>query len=124
MNEHFLGLRTTIYHVPNLNDAKDWYGKAFGSKPYFDEPFYVGFNISGYELGLLPSDISASEKTTNIEALWGVDDIHKEHNRLISFGATEHQKPGNVGGEIMVSSVKDPWGNLIGLIFNPHFKLP
>ena len=47
-----LGLRTTVYKVDNLNDAKAWYTKAFEVKPYFDEPYYVGFNIQGYELGL------------------------------------------------------------------------
>ena len=47
-----LGLRTVIYHVPDLPRAKEWYAKAFGVKPYFDEPFYVGFSVGGYELGL------------------------------------------------------------------------
>jgi len=49
-----LGLRTVIYHVPDLQRAKAWYSTAFGVQPYFDEPFYVGFNIGGYELGLDP----------------------------------------------------------------------
>src|SRR2546426_7717980 len=49
-----LGLRTVIYHVPDLPRAKQWYSAAFGVKPYFDEPFYVGFNIGGFELGLDP----------------------------------------------------------------------
>ena len=50
-----LGLRTTIYQVPDLAAAKAWYTKAFAKAPYFDEPFYVGFNIGGFELGLLPA---------------------------------------------------------------------
>jgi catechol 2,3-dioxygenase-like lactoylglutathione lyase family enzyme len=45
-----LGLRTAIYRVPDLAKAKAWYAKAFGTQPYFDEPFYVGFSIGGYEL--------------------------------------------------------------------------
>jgi catechol 2,3-dioxygenase-like lactoylglutathione lyase family enzyme len=49
-----LGLRTVIYHVSDLKRAKEWYSSAFGLQPYFDEPFYVGFNIGGYELGLDP----------------------------------------------------------------------
>lgn len=49
-----LGLRTVVYKVKELNKAKDWYSKAFAQEPYFDEPFYVGFNIGGYELGLQP----------------------------------------------------------------------
>ena len=51
-----LGLRTTIYKVSDLLKAKSWYAKAFETQPYFDEPFYVGFNIGGYELGLLPEE--------------------------------------------------------------------
>lgn len=52
-----LGLRTAIYHVPDLARAKAWYAEAFGVAPYFDEPFYVGFSVGGYELGLDP-DVS------------------------------------------------------------------
>src|SRR5439155_548803 len=49
-----LGLRTVIYHVPDLERATAWYSSVFGVQPYFDEPFYVGFNVGGYELGLDP----------------------------------------------------------------------
>ena len=48
------GLGTVIYHVTDLNRAKAWYANAFQQQPYFDQPFYVGFNIAGYELGLDP----------------------------------------------------------------------
>lgn len=119
-----LGLRTTIYKVPDLQKAKDWYTKAFGTKPYFDEPFYVGFNIAGYELGLIPDEMPGEVKSDNVLSYWGVDKIQAEYDRLISLGAREHEKPNNVGGEIMTASVKDPWNNTIGLIFNPEFKLP
>ena len=50
----FLGLRTAIYHAPELEKAKAWYAEVLGSAPYFDQPFYVGFNVGGYELGLQP----------------------------------------------------------------------
>ena len=66
-----LGLRTVIYHAPDLARVKTWYSDAFGITPYFDEPFYVGFDVGGYELGLNPNP--------------------------------------------------DPFGNIIGLIYNPHF---
>lgn len=118
------GLRTTIYKVDNLNKAKEWYTQAFGTPPYFDEPFYVGFNIGGYELGLLPETIPAKKKSDNVCAYWGVDDIHKVYTHLLNLGATENEKPTNVGGELMVATIKDPWGNAIGIIYNPDFKLP
>ena len=118
-----IGLRTTIYNVEDLNAAKEWYSKAFDTNPYFNEPFYVGFNISGYELGLLPQE-NAISKGENVLSYWGVDDIQKAFQNLLDLGATEFEKPNNVGGDIMVAAVKDPWQNIIGIIFNPHFKLP
>lgn len=119
----FLGLRTCIYKVSDLAKATIWYTKAFGITPYFNEPFYVGFNIGGYELGLQPEDDSEVSKSENVLTYWGVDDIEGVYSRLIEQGATSHEVPTNVGGELMVATVKDPWGNLIGVIYNPSFKL-
>ena len=50
----FLGLRTATYHVDDIEKGKAWYSELLGVKPYFDQPFYVGFNVAGYELGLQP----------------------------------------------------------------------
>jgi lactoylglutathione lyase len=119
-----LGLRTTIYKVMDLAKAKAWYAEAFRSKPYFDEPYYVGFNIGGYELGLIPDEQPAPTKTDNVLSYWGVASIKTEYSRLLKLGASEHEAPHNVGGELMVASVLDPWGNVVGLIYNPYFKLP
>jgi lactoylglutathione lyase len=118
-----LGLRTTIYNVGDLAAAKAWYAKAFRTEPYFDEPFYVGFNIGGYELGLLPEEEPTKDKTPSVLSYWGVEDITSEYKHLLSLGATTHEAPHSVGGPLMVSTVFDPWGNLVGLIFNPAFKL-
>jgi len=118
-----LGLRTTIYKVPDLNEGKAWYSKAFETDPYFDEPFYVGFNIAGYELGLLPVEEPEGERMESILSYWGVEDIHAAYEQMLKLGATEHEAPTNVGGELMVAAVKDPWGNIVGLIYNPYFKL-
>jgi predicted enzyme related to lactoylglutathione lyase len=118
-----LGLRTTIYKVGNIDNAKEWYSKAFGVTPYFDEPFYVGFNIGGYELGLQPEEQTGVEKGDSVLSYWGVKDVDEAYNHLLQLGATEHEKPQNVGGEIVVATIKDPWGNIIGFIYNPEFKL-
>ncbi len=48
------GLRTVVYHVEELEQARQWYTNVLGHGPYFDQPFYVGFNVGGYELGLSP----------------------------------------------------------------------
>ena len=51
----FLGLRTVVYYVDDIKKARDWYSSVVG-EPYFDEPFYVGFNVRGFELGLHPDE--------------------------------------------------------------------
>lgn len=116
------GLRTVIYKVPDIASSKKWYAEAFGTPPYFDEPFYVGFNIGGYELGLQPEENTPNEQTDNVVAYWGVEDVPTEIKRFVGLGAIVHEQPTEVGGGIVVASVKDPWGNTIGLIYNPHFK--
>lgn len=122
MKKKILGLRTTIYRVDDIQKAKKWYANAFEAQPYFDEPFYVGFNIAGYELGLQP-DAVKGQKGDHVITYWGVEDIEKEYKRFLEAGAKEHEPPQNVGGEVVVASVKDPWDNVIGLICNPEFKL-
>lgn len=121
-NDNIKGLRTASYCVSDLNKAKEWYSKAFDTTPYFDEPFYVGFNISGYELGLLPKE--QTNKIESVVAYWAVDNINTHYDRLIELGAKNHEEPNDVGDGIMVAVVKDPWDNLIGLIYNPYFKAP
>ena len=118
-----LGLRTTIYKVGDIQKAKNWYAKVFNTEPYFDEPFYVGFDIGGYELGLQPEEIPSTNKIESVVTYWGVEDIQAVYDSFIELGATENEKPYNVGGDLMTATVKDPWGNVIGFIYNPEFKL-
>jgi predicted enzyme related to lactoylglutathione lyase len=117
-----LGLRTVAYKVANIAEAKTWYTKAFGHEPYFDEPFYVGFNIGGYELGLQPAD-EKNITGNSVITYWGVDDINEALQQMIDLGAVKEDEPMDVGGGVIVASVTDPWQNVIGLIYNPHFKL-
>jgi predicted enzyme related to lactoylglutathione lyase len=119
---NFLGLRTVIYHVANLDVAKDFYTKILGIPPYFDEPFYVGYAVAGYELGLQSIE-SDKHPADSVEAYWGVDDIHAAYQQLLADGATPHAAPNEVGGDIWVAMLKDPSENIIGIIKNPHFKL-
>lgn len=115
------GLRTLLYPAPDLARAKEWYARAFGVAPYFDEPFYVGFNIGGFELGLLP-DAPVANPPAGTIGYWGVGDAHAAHARLLELGAHTYEAPHDVGGGIIVASVVDPFGNLLGLIQNPHFN--
>jgi lactoylglutathione lyase len=119
----FLGLRTVKYDVADIAKAKEWYTKVFGVEPYFDQPeFYVGYNIGGYELGLTPEPKAGSKREPAGVAYWGVEDAHAAYKRLIELGATPVSEVQDVGGGILVGEVRDPFGNVIGVIYNPHFK--
>lgn len=113
-----LGLRSVIYPAPNLAAAKGWYSKVLDQAPYFDEPFYVGFSVGGFELGLVPD---AQPGSTGAQALWGVANIESAHARLLALGATALEPVTEVGGGIKVAAVQDPFGNRFGIIENPHF---
>jgi predicted enzyme related to lactoylglutathione lyase len=118
------GLATVIYHVTDLDRAKAWYATAFEQQPYFDEPFYVGFNIGGYELGLNPDHSRARPGPGGSIAYWRVADIQRSLDHFVGAGAVAHGPIQDVGGGIKVAEVTDPFGNVIGLIENPQFKLP
>ena len=119
----FLGLRTAAYHVSDIDKAKDWYSAILGFAPYFDQPFYVGFNVGGYELGLQPTEDNSTNKADGVVAYWGVDDAAAALKRLLEQGATLHEDVQDVGENIKVATVKDPFGNVFGVIENPNFKL-
>lgn len=118
----FQGLRTIIYNVDNLQAAKEWYSGVLGKQPYFSEPFYVGFNVGGYEVGLDP-DMSGISKGNNAIAYFGVPDAPAAYARLLELGAKEYRPIQEVGHGIRVGSVVDPFGNVVGLIENPHFAV-
>ena len=114
------GLRTLVYPVDDLAAARDWYASAFETAPYFDQPFYVGFAIGGFELGMIPADKFKAAKAGSM-VYWGVDDIEAETERLVGLGATVHGAIEDVGEGIQTVELADPFGNLLCLILNPHF---
>lgn len=115
----FKGIRTVIYAVDDITRGKEWYTKALGVAPYFDEPFYVGFNIGGYELGLDPN--AGGTGAGGSTGYWGVDNAEEAFARMIAAGATAASAVAEVGGGIKVGVVLDPFGNRVGIIENPHF---
>lgn len=119
----FLGLRTAIYHVDDIEKGKNWYSEVLGVKPYFDEAFYVGFNVGGYELGLQPSEGQSGEKADGAVAYWGVANAADAFARIVELGATIHESVQDVVGGIKVATVKDPFGNVFGIIENANFKI-
>ena len=119
----FLGLRTAAYYVSDIEKGRDWYSSILGFAPYFDQPFYVGFNVGGYELGLQPSEVEPANKAEGVVAYWGVADAAAALKHLLEQGATLNEDVQDVGGDIKVATVRDPFGNIFGVIQNPNFKL-
>lgn len=103
--------------VLDLDAAKRFYTAALKKPPYFDQPFYVGFDIDGFELGLRPAEGGAAHATTYLDAI----DIEAEVARWVALGATVTEAPQDVGEGIVVASLRDPFGNTVGLIRNLHF---
>lgn len=119
-NSSYLGLRTVVYHVVELEKAKNWYARVLQSDPYFDTPYYVGFNVGGFELGLHPAE-STNDGEGNSVASWGVPLAEAELARLIGLGAAPRRELQEVGEGIKVADVLDPFGNVLGIIENPTF---
>lgn len=116
----FLGLRTIIYPAPDLDASKAWFASILGTAPYFDEPFYVGFQVDGYELALDPSGDPEIGPIT----YWGVADADTAFADLVGAGAEPHGEVRDVGDSIRVATVTEPGGSILGVIENPHFQLP
>lgn len=115
-----LGLRTVIYPAPDLDGAKAWWTQFLGHPPYFDEEFYVGFSVAGYELGLLPD----ADPHEGAHVYWGVDDVDAAVADSCARGASVHTPASDVGEGIVTAVVRLPNGSLVGFIKNPHFSLP
>ena len=114
------GLRTVIYHVDDLAKAKAWYSEVLELQPYFDQPFYVGYSVGGFELGLVPDGKPGPGGTV---AYWGVPDAAAAIKRLETLGSSVCEPLQEVGEGIRVAAVTDPFGNTFGLIENPHFSV-
>jgi predicted enzyme related to lactoylglutathione lyase len=76
--------------------------------------------VGGFELGLIPDGTPGA---TGATAYWGAADIVAEVNRIVALGAAIDSPVTEVGGGISVATLKDPYGNLFGVIENPHFDL-
>ena len=108
-----------VYHVTDLAKAKSWYSQVLEEEPYFDQPFYVGYSVGGFELGLLPDGAAGIGGTVSY---WGVANADTAVQRLESLGAVVREPVQDVGEGIRVATVTDPFGNALGVIENPHFS--
>lgn len=118
-----LGLRTVLVPTPDLQRGKAWYSQALEREPYFDEPYYVGFSVGGFELGLIPDpEPGRGPGRTGAMPYWGVADAAAALARLETIGAKVIEPLADVGGGIRHAAVEDPFGNLFGILENPEFK--
>ncbi|MFJ9411302.1 VOC family protein [Streptomyces sp. NPDC101393] len=116
----FLGLRVVMYPAPDVVASKAWWTSVLGVEPYFDESYYVGYHVGGFELALDPHADPVHGPVT----YWGVPDADQALKRLVAAGATVREGVQEVGGSIRAASVTDPTGSTVGVIENPHFALP
>jgi predicted enzyme related to lactoylglutathione lyase len=107
------GIKTIIYPVKDISQAKTRFGKLLGVEPYADQPYYVGFKVGDQDIGLVPNGQNAG-----MTAFYHVDDIKNSLQILLDAGAETIQDIKDVGGGRLISSSKDKDGNIIGLIQN------
>ena len=111
------GIRTFIYPVKDIVRAKMLYSKLLGMEPYVDEVYYVGFRVGDQEIGFDPNGHNAG--MTGPVGYWHVSDINKSLRLLLDAGAQMQQEVKDVGGGKLIASVRDPDGNIVGLIQSP-----
>ena len=125
------GLTTVTLHAADVTAAVDWYTEVLGAAPYFSRevegrPAYVEFRIGDHqhELGILDARFASGDLHLGAHGpvtYWHVDDVVAAHDRLVALGATSHEGPVERGPGFVTASVVDPFGNLVGVMFNQHY---
>jgi len=111
--------------------AQRWYTELLGIEPYFvcpieGTPAYVEFRIGDYqhELGIVDRRFAAHgrpDQAGGAVVYWHVDDVPASFDRLVSLGATVHEKPVERGPGFVTASVVDPFENILGVMYNEHY---
>ena len=120
------GLTTVSFYADDLAAAKKWYAELLGVDPYFEVPGYIEFRLGDYqhELGLIDSryaPTSAETGPAGAIVYWHVDDVPATLEKLLSLGAKEYQALTNRGEGFVTASVVDPFGNILGIMYNQHY---
>jgi predicted enzyme related to lactoylglutathione lyase len=109
-----LGIKTVLHPVSDLATAKAMYTALLGVPPQTDGSFYVGFDVEGQHIGLVPG--GGSQGMTSPVAFWHVPDIEAKLAEVTAAGATVKEPAHDVGGGRLVATVTDPDGNVLGLL--------
>jgi predicted enzyme related to lactoylglutathione lyase len=108
------GIKTVLHPVTDLARAKVVYAALLGVAPQTDEPYYVGFEAAGQQIGLVPG--GGPQGMASPLAYWHVPDIEAKLAEVTAAGATVKEAAHDVGGGRLVASVTDPDGNVLGLL--------
>ncbi|MFD9216305.1 VOC family protein [Streptomyces sp. NPDC059544] len=120
------GLTTVSFWAADLDAAAKWYTELLGVAPYFERPGYIEFRLGDYEheLGIIDSCFAPQDHAPGAGGAvvhWHVDDLEGALDRLLSLGAEEHQAPTKHGEGFVTASVVDPFGNVLGIMYNRHY---
>lgn len=108
------GIKTVLHPVSDLAKAKKVYTALLGTPPQHDSDYYVGFDVEGQHIGLVPG--GGPQGMTSPVAYWHVDDIEAKIAEVTAAGATVRETPHDVGGGRLVATVTDVDGNVLGLV--------
>ncbi|MDQ0896033.1 VOC family protein [Agromyces ramosus] len=119
------GFATISYYADDLEAASAWYTDVLGIEPYYVRPGYIEFRVGDYEheLGIIDAQYrpAAPESPGGEIIHWHVDDLPGSYERLLALGATSYQPPIEHGPGFVTASVVDPFGNVLGIMFNQHY---
>ena len=108
------GIKTVLHPVSDLAAAKEVYTALLGTPPQHDAPYYVGYDVAGQHIGLVPG--GGQQGMTSPVAYWHVSDIEAKLAEVTAAGATLKEPAHDVGGGRLVATVTDPDGNVLGLL--------
>jgi predicted enzyme related to lactoylglutathione lyase len=120
------GLSTVSFWAADHAAAKQWYAALLGIDPYFERPGYAEFRLGDYqhELGLIDSRYAPAGSATGPAGAvmyWHVDDVTATLEKLLSMGAKEYEALTERGAGFITASVVDPFGNILGIMYNRHY---
>jgi predicted enzyme related to lactoylglutathione lyase len=127
MKQILRGLSTINYFATDHAAARKWYAVFLGIEPYFERPGYVEFRLGDYqhELGIVDSKYVPGTESTNgragVVVYWHVDDVNAVLEKAVSLGAKQLEAPQDRGHGFITATVVDPFGNILGIMYNPHY---
>lgn len=120
------GLTTVSFWAADLAAAKQWYSELLGVEPYFERPGYIEFRLGDYqhELGIIDRRYAPDPATASPAGAivyWHVDDVKAALEKLLAMGAQQYQAVIERGEGFITASAVDPFGNILGIMYNQHY---